>query len=376
MENATTTTMRIEEISTETISGATTINEDIDITTIETPQGIREHHHRHHHHKHHHRHHHQETKEEKGEASTLTITDVSDELEVMATKQLEEEEEEEEEVGEEEEEVGEEAGEQQTHRQHKHKQVAPQLSLPPPLPDSSPPYLTPTEEGDQLVWLTDLDASPQQSMAPAAQPNPPVIQAPPSPSNFRCSQPPATPSPTGTVKQTARIIESQLHLSAPPTPAATTEQTVGPPDPNAPTQQPAPKTVQQQPQQIPSTPNSSGWVVQRLAVVSTQPTSAATATAAAAAATAAATAAARGASPPLTPVTPTAASPSRAAVSQMEIITVTPLRTVAPPAPPMLLVGKVSVDHNDTRSKNYRVSTDSSAAASQGIKKRCCCAIC
>ncbi|XP_017868498.1 PREDICTED: bromodomain-containing protein 4 isoform X1 [Drosophila arizonae] len=344
MEN-TTTTMRIEEISSETISGATTINEEIDITTIETPQGIREHHHRHHHHKHHHHRHHQQTKEEE-EATTLTITDVSDEQKVMETKQLEEAEEEEEQHT-----------QHHHHHQHKHKQAALQLSLPPPLPDSSPPYLTPTEEGDQLVWLTDLDASPQQSMASAAQPNPPVIQTPPSPTNFRRSQPPATPSPTGTVRQTARIIESQLHLSAPPTPAATTEQTVGPPDSNTPPQQPAPKTVQQQPQQVPSTPNSSGWVVQRLAVVSTQP-------------------AATGASPPLTPVTPPTASPSRAAVSQMEIITVTPLRTAAPPAPPMLLVGKVSVDHNDTRSKNYRVSTDSSEAASQGIKKRCCCAIC
>ncbi|XP_043867109.1 mucin-2 [Drosophila mojavensis] len=363
MEN-TTTTMRIEEISSERISGATTINEEIEITTIETPQGIREHHHRHHHHKHHHRHH-QQTKEEE-EATTLTITDVSDEQEVMGVmEQLEEAEEEEEEE------------EQHTHHhhhhhqhKHKHKQATPQLSLPPPLPDSSPPYLTPTEEGDQLVWLTDLDASPQQSMASAVQPNPPVIQTP-SPTNFSRSQPPATPSPTGTVRQTACIIESQLHLSAPPTPAATTEQTVGPLDSNTPPQQPAPKTVQQQPQQVPSTPNSSGWVVQRLAVVSTQPTSAATA-----AATATAAAAAAGASPPLTPVTPPAASPSRAAVSQMEIITVTPLRTAAPPAPPMLLVGKVSVDHNDTRSKNYRVSMDSSAAASQGIKKRCCCAIC
>ncbi|XP_030554673.1 protein hunchback [Drosophila novamexicana] len=323
MESRTTTT--IEEISTE-INGAIVI-ESFEIATIETtPTPAKRVHHEQHHHKH--RHHHRQHHDQR--ATTLTITDVSDGLDITETEQPETE---------------------NHHHHHKDKQAEPQLSLPPPLPKSSPPYLTPSDEQDQFVWLTDLDASPQQPASLTEEPKPLAMQTPPTPRSSTGCQPLQTAAAdtavtsaaaAATVSQTAFSSETQLQQSAPaPPPTATTEQAVSLTDSDALPQQSASlATVKQLPQQAPAANNSSEWVVQSLTV--------------AAAPTAAATA------------------PS---VRQTELIIETQPIKGAPLAQPMVLVGEVTADTIDTRRKSYRVSMDLTASPLQEPKKRCCCRI-
>ncbi|KRF79422.1 putative uncharacterized protein DDB_G0290521 [Drosophila virilis] len=325
MESRTTTT--IEEISTE-INGAIVI-ESFEIATIETSPtpAKRVHHEQHHHKHHHHRQHHDQG------ATTLTITDVSDGVDITEIEQPETE---------------------HHHHHHKDKQAEPQMSLPPPLPKSSPPYLTPSDEQDQFVWLTDLDASPQQPASLTVEPKPLAMQTPPTPSNSTGCQPlqtaaaaadtavTAAAAVAATVSQTAFSSETQLQQSAPaPPPTETTEQAVWLTDLDAPPQQSAPLvTVKQLPQQVPAVNNSSEWVVQSLTVAATP--------------------------------TATATAPS---VRQTELIIENQPIKAAPLAQPMVLVGEVTADTIDKRRKSYRVSMDLTAPPLQEPKKRCCCRI-